>query len=64
MCLIPGDGAGEVVDVVCEVEGEENTGMEFKEHQNKDMTDERIIFEKTHKDSFFHEPCEVRMSEM
>ena len=60
--LIPVDSVGEVI---CEVEGEENTGGNGVEGTpDNDMTDEGMIFEKTHKDSSYLEPCEVRMSEM
>ena len=63
--LIPVDSGGEVAGVVCEVEDEENIrGNGVEGTPNNDMTDERMIFAKTHKDSSYLEPCEVRMSEM
>ena len=63
--LIPVDSTGEVAGVVCEMEDEENIGGNGVEGTPyNDMTDEGMIFEKTHKDSSFVEPCDVRMSEM
>ena len=55
--LIPVDSVGEVAGVVCEVEDEENTGGNgVNGTPNNDMTDEGMIFEKTHKDSSYLEP--------
>ena len=56
-CLIPLDSAGEEAGVVCEAEGEENTGGNGVEGTpNNGMTDEGMTFEKTHKDSSYLEP--------
>ena len=55
--LISVDSAGEVAGVVCEVEGEENTrGNGVEGTPDNHMTDEGMIFEKTHQDLSYLEP--------